>query len=653
MSAKDSYSPAPDIGELLVKRGILEPKDIELAIHYQNRQAAQGHHQTLEQTLVWLGLVDRYTLDQLLADDVRNNHASVDEESGRIETRVHTQIQQTQNQLKFLQSAVGINQQLQRAPNLSEVTREATKLVVQDYEIDFASIFLWEELSQTLRLSHSSSSSGEEILHKTLTIAPDSQSCVGWVGKYHQVCINDSLKSTSVASFVFPNTKSEASLPITNGDAFIGVLDVQSSQDDAFDEYIIDALLIVCNFLGQLVHHFQSQETATGILGELSILYQANQGFAHTLSREQVIRHCYKTLRQLPQTIYLLSVEGDKLQLVSAPDSPYSDELTSIIQPLLQLPLETLSDQFIFHEYLQLTEYIASLGIPEEYLETLTRLGYHSLTLFPIKNNQQLEALMFLCIDDSTQIEQNGLQLCQSLAIMASAALEKIANQSTIEKQLNRLHILENVSQVITVELEMDNLFNAIHQQISNVMGDVGFNIALYDQEHGTIEIPFAYEEGQVISIPSFPIGEGLTSIIIRNRQPLLLVEDTENRAKQLGAKVYGAPAKSWLGVPLMVCGEVIGALIVQDLEKEHRFDLEDQQLLSMIASQVGVAVRNSRLIYDTTRRAERESIVAEITNKLWSASGVDTILRTALGELGRELNADSGLISLEMSKQG
>ena len=65
------------------------------------------------------------------------------------------------------------------------------------------------------------------------------------------------------------------------------------------------------------------------------------------------------------------------------------------------------------------------------------------------------------------------------------------------------------------------------------------------------------------------------------------------------------------------------------------------------------MALRNARLIFESTLRAERESVATEITKNLWSASDVNTLLRTALGGLGRALNADTGLVQLEINDGG
>jgi K+-sensing histidine kinase KdpD len=131
-----------------------------------------------------------------------------------------------------------------------------------------------------------------------------------------------------------------------------------------------------------------------------------------------------------------------------------------------------------------------------------------------------------------------------------------------------------------------------------------------------------------------------------------MIVEDTERQAVELGAKTVGQPAKSWLGVPLIVGGDVIGALIVQDLEREHRFDEEDKRMLNMLSTQVAISLRNAHLLRESQIRVEREQVITELTNKLWASTDVETILRTALMELGRTMSVSRGFIQLDMSEQ-
>jgi GAF domain-containing protein len=101
-------------------------------------------------------------------------------------------------------------------------------------------------------------------------------------------------------------------------------------------------------------------------------------------------------------------------------------------------------------------------------------------------------------------------------------------------------------------------------------------------------------------------------------------------------------------GVPLIVSNEILGAFILQDIINEHRFDDDDLRLMTTLASQVAITIRNIRLLHDAQRRAEKERIIADVTTKLWASQDIETVARTALYELGRALKITDGVIYLQ-----
>src|SRR5678815_961282 len=131
-------------------------------------------------------------------------------------------------------------------------------------------------------------------------------------------------------------------------------------------------------------------------------------------------------------------------------------------------------------------------------------------------------------------------------------------------------------------------------------------------------------------------LGEGLTSKIILNGEPLLINKDLQELRQQLGIQQIGVPAASYLGVPIPVGEENIGVLSVQSTESENRFNENDLRLLSTIASSVGVALNNATLFEDVRlakMEAEASGKAAEKANEAKSAflSTVSHELRTPL----------------------
>ncbi|MEK9161716.1 MAG: GAF domain-containing protein [Chloroflexota bacterium] len=107
----------------------------------------------------------------------------------------------------------------------------------------------------------------------------------------------------------------------------------------------------------------------------------------------------------------------------------------------------------------------------------------------------------------------------------------------------------------------------------------------------------------------------------------------------------------SEMALPLIVGATVIGALDVQSTEY-NAFSEADIIVLQTMTDQLATAIQNARLIEETekalseTRRlANRERTVNAISDKMRRLPNVNTILTTALIELGKSLGASKGTV--------
>jgi PAS domain S-box-containing protein len=62
-----------------------------------------------------------------------------------------------------------------------------------------------------------------------------------------------------------------------------------------------------------------------------------------------------------------------------------------------------------------------------------------------------------------------------------------------------------------------------------------------------------------------------------------------------MGDKVLGALSINWLGIPLIVSGEVIGALVLQSYDKPDQYDNEDRILLESISEHIAYALQKKQ----------------------------------------------------------
>ncbi len=91
--------------------------------------------------------------------------------------------------------------------------------------------------------------------------------------------------------------------------------------------------------------------------------------------------------------------------------------------------------------------------------------------------------------------------------------------------------------------------------------------------------------------------------------------------------------------VPIKLRGETIGNLMVKSPEGST-WNQDQMDLIQAVAERVALSAENARLFDETTRRAERERLVTEITSKIRSTNDPEEMIRTALEELRTALGA-------------
>lgn len=91
--------------------------------------------------------------------------------------------------------------------------------------------------------------------------------------------------------------------------------------------------------------------------------------------------------------------------------------------------------------------------------------------------------------------------------------------------------------------------------------------------------------------------------------------------------------------IPIELRGETIGRLIVQSPTTD-KLNQDQIDLIKSVADRVALAAENARLFDETSRRAERERLVSDITSKIRSGNDPQSMIQTAMEELRKALGA-------------
>ena len=269
-------------------------------------------------------------------------------------------------------------------------------------------------------------------------------------------------------------------------------------------------------------------------------------------------------------------------------------------------------------------------NVPELF-ELASHLELERVAFLPVSSESSIQGLVVAGCYSGEPFTKKSLGPLIELTQLAATIFRQAAIAKQTEKRIVEADSLNIITNAIKTPWDTAAFFEALHEQIKQTIGDYAFVGALYDEKTDSINVPYLCEEGTVRSIEAFPLGEGLTSVLLRTRQPLLLSEDVQSQAEALGAKVDGQPAKSWMGAPLVINDQAIGAIIVQDLTDANVFTQNHLEYLTNLAAQVTKILFNARLLDEGRSQINKLQAAAEIARDISGALTLDELLRRAV----------------------
>ncbi len=147
-------------------------------------------------------------------------------------------------------------------------------------------------------------------------------------------------------------------------------------------------------------------------------------------------------------------------------------------------------------------------------------------------------------------------------------------------------------------------------------------------------------------AIGEVPRGRGILGVLIDEATPLRLA-DLAQHPQSVGFPPNHPPMATFLGVPIMLRGVAYGNLYLTEKEGGAEFSDDDQDLVTLLASQAAVAIENARLYESATRWLRQLESLNEVGNVLLSETELPRLLALIARRL-REL-AGARLVTIAL----
>ncbi|MBN1902469.1 FHA domain-containing protein [Candidatus Sumerlaeota bacterium] len=194
----------------------------------------------------------------------------------------------------------------------------------------------------------------------------------------------------------------------------------------------------------------------------------------------------------------------------------------------------------------------------------------------------------------------------------AKAALPEGFDVGAAQKLMKNLQIIYDLSRDFTNIMVFKELFDKIKKYIYDIFPEVERFCILTRTEEKKEFTPQLLSARNQQEEGNFDISRSIFNLTVEKKVSVLTVDAAEDARFQNSESIVGLNLRSSMCAPLVIKGEVIGAIYCDNRAKPACFDDQDLELFTAMANQFAVALSNTRL-YEEVQRAYHESILALI----------------------------------------
>ncbi|HEU5205599.1 MAG TPA: GAF domain-containing protein [Candidatus Limnocylindrales bacterium] len=441
-------------------------------------------------------------------------------------------------------------------------------------------------------------------------------------------------------------TESFLGVPITSGDRVIGAIALEQLEKNAFSESDERVLSTLASSMGVALENARLFDETNRLLtetneraAELALINDVQHGLAQNLD----IQAMYDLVGDKIQEIFDAQVVDIAVfdDEAGVAHFPYTIERGQRL-PDQPLPFNAATTDFRRNkETVVLNRDIQGWYSSRGFDIVIQGETPRSMVFVPLMVGDDVRGRISLQnLDTEDAFSDSDVRLLTTLAASLSVALENVRLIDETRQRLAELATVSEIGNALATQLDLDALLDLVGDQMRRTFEADIVYVALLDPTGELIEFPYYYESGEQRSQPPMAFGEGLSSRIMRSREPLLLNREADWEA--IGSRGVGTLAKSYLGVPILAGDAAIGVISVQSTTQEGRFREADARLLATIAANVGVAIQNARLYQEAHRRGDEMAVIAEVGREISASLDTRTVIRQIGERVHGLLNADT-----------
>lgn len=377
-------------------------------------------------------------------------------------------------------------------------------------------------------------------------------------------------------------------------------------------------------------------EQVQASLQETSVLYQASRALIEVNKAEDLLDVIVNYIAD-PHVSQVLvgvinradwDVKGVSLMFAAAWSDMPGFDLTGVRLTPDQFPAWDLLATDTVKTFDDLND--PDIGLSELERDSFTSLNSRSVAIIPLRTPNRVIGVILLGSSEPHHFTESDLRTYQSFSEQSSLSLQASQLLEQAERRARQMETSSVISQTVGQILDLDVLLPQVVDLIKTQFDYDHVQVFLMDDADDYAELVASTgEAGQQLLEIKHKLRKGSDSVIgqVTETAEPVIAFDTADANVVHRPNAYLPMTRSEMALPLIVKGQVVGALDVQSNEPDAFTD-EDRRALTTLAGQISVAIDNARLYNEAAERANEMSFLFDITTAAAAADSLEESLQ-------------------------
>jgi PAS domain S-box-containing protein len=229
----------------------------------------------------------------------------------------------------------------------------------------------------------------------------------------------------------------------------------------------------------------------------------------------------------------------------------------------------------------------------------------------PVMINRQLVGVLVVESNHPHAFDADDFEILTAAANQAGIALGRARLIAAERQRADEQEALRATMADLSAQLELSTLLQAVLERAVALLHVSHGELAIFDAKAQELEVVASHNVGKRDTTGTrMALGEGAMGHVARSREPLII----DNYREWVGHSPQYAQV-DFHGVmvaPLLMGGQLVGAIALMDRDPNRRFGPNDLGLLNLFAPQAAIAIENARLF---TAAQEQKQYFAELVS--------------------------------------